>query len=348
MNGSGKRREPVAFRLDDPRVHVAEQPLGLDMPNDLPPLDMETGAALPVVVPAPARRWRWGLLFWPAAAGLVLLALGLSIVTLIEQLAARSQSLGALGLALAAVAATALVAVIAREAAGFMRLVAVDSIRARAEDVIASDDRVAGRAAVEDLLKLTRRIPSLARARTRIEEHRADIIDGRDFVHLAERELMAPLDIEARRLIGRAARRVSVVTALSPRAAVDMLFVLINALGLIRRLATLYGARPGFLGLLRLIRHVVTHLTVTGGIAVSDSLIQQVIGHGIAAKLSARLGEGVLNGLLTARLGLAAMDVTRPLPFSALPEPRLNDIAGQLLRSSDQAKTAGNRASSGK
>ena len=64
---------------------------------------------------------------------------------------------------------------------------------------------------------------------------------------------------------------------------------------------------------------------------------QQVLGHGLAAKLSARLGEGVLNGLLTARLGLAAIEVTRPLPFSALPRPALGDLAKDLLRKRDDA-----------
>jgi len=47
------------------------------------------------------------------------------------------------------------------------------------------------------------------------------------------------------------------------------------------------------------------------------------------------LGEGVLNGLLTARLGLAAIDVTRPLPFAALPRPALGDLAKDLLRKRD-------------
>ena len=124
----------------------------------------------------------------------------------------------------------------------------------------------------------------------------------------------------------------SVVTAVSPRAAFDMAFVLIAALVMIRRLAALYGGRPGLLGLLRLVRLIVTHLAVTGGIAVGDGIIQQVLGHGVAAKLSARLGEGVLNGLLTARLGLAAIEVARPLPFTALPRPAFGDIAGDLLR----------------
>ncbi len=80
-------------------------------------------------------------------------------------------------------------------------------------------------------------------------------------------------------------------------------------------------------------RHVISHLALTGGMAVGDSLVQQVLGHGLAAKLSARLGEGVLNGLLTARLGIAAIEVTRPLPFAALPRPKLSDLAGNLLPS---------------
>jgi putative membrane protein len=208
-------------------------------------------------------------------------------------------------------------------------------LRERAAAAVTADDRDLGRALAADLLSLTHRVPQLARARTRLQSHLSDIIDGRDLVRLAERELMAPLDAEARRLVAAASKRVSVVTAVSPRAAVDMLFVLLNALGLIRRLAVLYGGRPGTLGLLKLFRRVVSHLAVTGGMAVTDSLVQQVIGHGLAAKLSARLGEGVLNGLLTARLGLLAIDLTRPLPFAELPRPALNELAGSLIRSAE-------------
>ena len=80
-------------------------------------------------------------------------------------------------------------------------------------------------------------------------------------------------------------------------------------------------------------------MVLTGGMAAGDSLIQQMLGHGLAAKVSARLGEGVLNGLLTARLGLAAIEVTRPLPFAALPPPTLTDVAGNLLRRGEDGKT---------
>lgn len=334
MSKRPRGRRPAAFGLDDPDVVLADPgaeatarrgavlvtPAPAYEPSDLP-------------VPAPARRRKWPLatLFWSAASGLAVLGLGLALAGLIEELFSRAPWLGALGAGLAALAGFALLAIVVREVLGLARLRTIDALRQRAALVMASDDRADGIALVRDLLALFAREPGLAQARGRLERHLADIIDGRDLVYLAESDLMAPLDAQARRLVSSAAKRVSVVTAVSPRAAVDMVFVLVTALGLVRRLARLYGGRPGTLGMIRLARHVVAHLTVTGGMALGDSLIQQVIGHGVAAKLSARLGEGVLNGLLTARLGLAAIEVTRPLPFAAMPQPTLNDLAGSLI-----------------
>ena len=328
MTTSDRRREPATFSPGDPRVRVERV--------ELPPLaladDETSGTAVALPYPAKKRRLRWGALFWSSALGLVLLGLGLAVARLIADLFSYAPPAGWVGVALAVTAGIALTVILVREIVGVARLASVDSIRMRAAAATASDDRKEGQAVVADLLALTRRIPRLARGRRHLADLRSDIIDGRGLVHLAERELMGPLDAEARRLIGAAARRVSVVTAVSPRAAIDMVFVLLNAVALMRKLATLYGSRPGALGLIRLFRHVVSHLAVTGGMAVTDSLIQQVIGHGLAAKLSARLGEGVLNGLLTARLGLATLEVTRPLPFAALPRPTLHDLAGSLLR----------------
>jgi putative membrane protein len=340
MNDRSKPRRPATFRLDDPGVVVTEADetarLGRGTIQITPEHDPAT-LPVPIASALPARRGLpWGALFWSGVAGLTLLGVGLGVVHLIEDLFARSESLGFVGLALAFVTALALVVVTGREAYGLARLATIEKLHQRAAAVLASDDRKESRIIVQDLLKIAHQNPQLARARAALESHAGEIIDGADMIRLAERELMSPLDIEARRLVSSAAQKVSIVTAVSPRAAIDVMFVFIVSLRLIRQLAFLYGGRPGTLGMIRLLRHVIAHLAITGGMAASDSLVQQMLGHGIAAKLSQRLGEGMLNGLLTARLGLAAIDVTRPLPFAALPPPKLSDLATDLLRKKDE------------
>ncbi|WP_338828700.1 TIGR01620 family protein [Bradyrhizobium sp. 27S5] len=341
MNEKTPPRRPATFKLDDPGVVVMD-------PDDSGRLSRGTIQIVPEAEPAqlpvptdtpllPERRgFRWGTLFWSAVAGLVVLGTGLGVINLVEDLFARNEGLGFLGLGLAVIAAVALAVVTMRELIGLARLATIEKLHLRAAEVLVSDDRAASRAVVADLLKLAHRTPQLARARSAVQSHTDDIIDGADMIRLAERELMTPLDEEARRLVSTAAQRVSVVTAVSPRAMIDVLFVFVASLRMIHQLARLYGGRPGALGMIRLLRHVIAHLAITGGMAASDSLIQQMLGHGIAAKLSQRLGEGMLNGLLTARLGLAAIDVTRPLPFNALPRPALTDLAKDLIRKREE------------
>ena len=343
MSSTAEFRRPAAFYPDDPNVVLRPAPLDLAPRPTLTTVGAEAETSEKTeesraLTPAPRWRVPWATLFWSGAGGLVMLGLGLAVANLISDLFARADSLGFLGLGLAALAGLGAAAIVVRESIGIARLKAIDHLRARAAETLVNDDRDTGRAIVRELLHLTRRTPGLARARTRLATHLDEIIDGRDLVRIAERELMTDIDTTARQLVSDAAKRVSVVTAVSPRAAVDMMFVLVTALSLVRRLSLLYGGRPGTLGLARLIRHVIAHLAITGGMTATDGLVQQVIGHGLVAKLSARLGEGVLNGLLTARLGLAAIEVTRPLPFSAVRQPSLQDIAAGLIRSVERSE----------
>jgi putative membrane protein len=103
-------------------------------------------------------------------------------------------------LALAILAAVSLGVIAVRETTGLMRLATVEKLRQRAAEMIVNDNRIEARVLVHELLNLTRRMPHLARARANLEGHLSEIIDGSDMVRLAERELMTPLDQQARKL----------------------------------------------------------------------------------------------------------------------------------------------------
>jgi putative membrane protein len=338
------QRRPAAFNLDELNLLSAdEKPAARSrapsLVGDPDPFAEPPEAA--AVAAAQPRRWRWARLLGGAVGGLLALALGLAVDSLIRELFARTDWLGWFGIALTALAVLAIVALAAREIIGLLRLRAIDKIRERAVAAAKADDRTEARAAARELIALYSTRPETARGRAALTGHIGEIIDGRDLIGLAETELLVPFDEAARTMVLSSAKRVALLTAVSPRALVDLLFVAAEILRLIRRLGALYGGRPGFLGFLRLARAAFAHLAVTGGMAAGDSIIQQFLGHGIAARLSARLGEGVVNGLLTARIGIAAIDVCRPLPFVVGRPPRLADVMAELARISGKGpKTA--------
>lgn len=314
--------KPRAFTPDDPRVTMVT----------LPEPTLHEDQA-PVYVPPLPKRRHFGALFLAAISGLAFLALGISIERFIVDLFTREPVLGSIALALAVLALIGALGFVGREVWALWRLGHLEALKARAEAVITTDNAAEGRAVRDALVALYSKRPDTARGRRMVAETQGEIIDGRAMLIVLERELMGPLDGEARQLVMQAAKRVSVVTAVSPRALIDVVFVIGQSLYLIRRVAELYGAGAGVIGFWRLARAVIAHLAVTGGIAVGDTLVQQMVGQGIAAKLSARLGEGIINGLMTARVGLAAIEVCRPLPFIQATPPSLSDLAGQLFRS---------------
>jgi putative membrane protein len=317
-----KTRAPAAFDDAVTLTPDAEDPFiatTVDMPELAPP----------VATPRP-RRFTLGRIAIGALGLLVSLAIGLWVDALIRDLFSRNDWLGYLAIAAAAIAVLALLGVVLRELVGLRRLAAVQDLKRDVADAALSAKPSVGRAIVARLVHLLSARPQTARGRARLAETEGEIIDAAHLVELAERELMAPLDREARALILGSAKRVSIVTAVSPRALVDLGYVIYESSRLVRAMAELYGGRPGKIGMLRLMRDVIAHLAVTGSIAMGDSLVQQVLGHGLASKLSARLGEGVINGLMTARIGIAAMDLCRPMPFRALKRPGIGDFIGDL------------------
>src|ERR1700760_985824 len=100
-------------------------------------------------------------MFWIGAFGLAVLATGLAVVNLIEDLASRAAWLGGVGVVMAALAGIALIVIVAREIVALLRPAEIESLHKRAVEILASDERTAGRSLVRELLGLTRRMPRL-------------------------------------------------------------------------------------------------------------------------------------------------------------------------------------------
>lgn len=289
----------------------------------------------PIYKPHKKKGWSLAAFFWSALTGVMMLGLGLWLDQLIRELYARWEYLGWFGLGLVAIAALALLTFLMREFLALRRLSHLDNMRERVAQLNEDGDRKKAIRLANELLTLYQKQPNLFRVRQELKQDLPHLFDAEDILAQTEKTLMPPIDQAANHRVHQAAKRVAVVTALSPRALFDIVVVLVETIRMVRAIAELYGNRPGFVAMLRLSGHIAGHLAVTGGMAAGETLLQQIIGHGLAARLSAKLGEGLLNGILTARIGLATIALCRPMPFIVEKEPSLGAVIKSLRDQSE-------------
>lgn len=313
-----------------PLLIERDEDAGAETPATVPPVP-DLDVAPPVArLAAPRGSALSRLALWVFGA-LFSFVLSVAAWEFVTGLLARDSLLGWVAFALVGAAVLVALALALREAAGFARMARIDSLRTRAADAMSRGDVTEARGVVRGLQALYAGRPELAAARSQLAARGAEVFDADGLLGLAEGELMGALDQAARREIEAAARQVAAVTALVPLALADVAAALYANLRMIRRIAAIYGGRSGTLGSLRLLRGVVSHLAATGALAVGDDLIHSVAGGGVLSRISRRFGEGVVNGALTARVGIAAMEVCRPLPFRTLPRPKVTNLVSRGL-----------------
>ena len=270
-------------------------------------------------------------LFWGAVLGLAGLVLSLSAWEFVTGLLATRPVLGWVAAGLVGLVLICLIGIALREAAAFARLGRLDGLRREAEVALSSGDLAAARRVAGRLDGLYRGRARLDLGRAELARQGAEVFEAETLLALAEAQLLAPLDAMARAEVEAAARQVATVTALVPIALADVVAALTANIRMIRRIAEIYGGRSGMLGSVRLLRAVLTHLVATGAVAIGDDLIGSVAGGSILSKVSRRFGEGVVNGALTARVGLAAMEVCRPLPFGEGRRPGVGSLVKRAM-----------------
>ncbi|MCF6306279.1 MAG: TIGR01620 family protein [Rhodobacteraceae bacterium] len=298
----------------------------------VPDFDQPTGAAMQRVTAIAARPRSWlSRVFWLASASLIGLMASITAWDFVENLLVRNLILGRISLGLIGVILLVFAIIILRELAGFARMRRLDGFRAQTVAARNSGQRDQALKSVHGLAALYAGREELRWARQTVKEREAELLDADALLDLAELEMMAVLDSQARAEVEIASRQVAAATALIPMALADVLIALGSNVSMVRRIAGIYGGRAGVLGSWRLLRAVAAHLVATGAMAIGDDLIGSVAGGGMVSKISRRFGEGVINGALTARVGIAAMEVCRPMPFEALKKPRVTSVVKAAL-----------------
>jgi putative membrane protein len=314
---------PVLIQLDTPPTTG---------PEAAPPLPGDQGLphqtrTMHAMIAVGARRMSiWARLFWGTLICFLGLSISLAVWTYITDLLAARPVLGQIVTVLIAVMILCLLLLSLREITALFRLRRLDRIRRAAAQARSTNDTAQARAVLRQLNTLYAARDDLARARDTLQNRQGDAIDAKDLLMQGEMHLIGPIDAAALREVETALRHVATVTALVPIAFADIATALFANLRMIRRIAELYGGRAGTFGTWRLIRAVLAHLVATGAVALGDDLLGSALGGSVLSKLSRRFGEGVINGALTARVGIAAIEICRPLPFIALDAPKTSGV----------------------
>ena len=148
---------------------------------------------------------------------------------------------------------------------------------------------------------------------------------------LFEHQVLAPIDKIAIKQVSKNASAATVMIAVSPFAVLDMLIVLWRNIRMMNQVSEIYGLHLGYWARIRLIRKIFHTMLYAGAAEILSDAGNYALGAGITGKLSSRVAQGMGAGVLTARIGLKAINESRPLPWLSQTKPSLSGITKQLL-----------------
>lgn len=318
--------DPATLKPDDFTI-VQPEPEG-SLPAPLAPL----------IEPDEPKRRSWLKVFLGAAAAFALGVVGLDAYDYAVSLFERSAWLGgAFSLLLALVAAGA-IGVVGREVLSLRRLGKVEDLRLAGERLMTSEAHGQAEDFLRKIEKLYRERSDLDRPIVAFHDQASDALNDRERLELFAQTVFSPIDKAAYQVVRRSGRDIGVLTAVTPIGALDSLIVLVRTVTMMRSIARLYGVRPGFTATIRLAKRGVRNIVIAGvGELVSHAAVETA-GASLLKMLSARAGQGAVNGLLAARIGLSVMQICRPIPFAEDELPTLKSLRTELFKELSASK----------
>lgn len=171
------------------------------------------------------------------------------------------------------------------------------------------------------------------------QQRKAEFSDA-ELLQLFDVTVLSNIDKAVELQIRQAAMQTGVAVALSPFALADMLLVLWRGALMLRELSVLYGAPVGRLRSLAMMKQFVKTVFFTGAAEMAVDVGADLLGAELSGKLSARLGQGVLAGVMVARLGRFAQQQLRPLPAAISDKSLVKQVLTDLVQRLTPGSTA--------
>lgn len=185
----------------------------------------------------------------------------------------------------------------------------------------------------EDIANNLNHLPMVVQAEQRWKIQLNEAYNAKEVLYLFSENVLKPIDKQVKQMISRNAAENAVIVALSPLAIVDVLLMSVRNIALVNKITKAYGMELGYISRLKLFKMILKNMIFAGATEIATDVGMDFFSQNLTAKVSLRAAQGIGVGLLTARLGIKAMEFCRPIAFQANERPKISAIRQELLTS---------------
>lgn len=183
----------------------------------------------------------------------------------------------------------------------------------------------------KNLLTNFEHLPQTKPLAQRWESQLNEAYNAKEVLYLFSENVLTPLDAQVKKLISKNATENAIIVAVSPLALADVLVVAWRNIALVNKITAIYGMELGYISRLKLFKLVLTNMVFAGATEIATDVGMDFFSQNLTARLSLRAAQGIGVGLLTARLGVKAMEFCRPIAFQPNERPKISAIRQELL-----------------
>ncbi|MDA9558161.1 YcjF family protein [Vibrio sp.] len=155
--------------------------------------------------------------------------------------------------------------------------------------------------------------------------------DDAEILEMYDAMVLAEQDKAAAKVITKYSTESAALVAVSPLAVADITLLAWRNFSMLNRLSEIYGVELGYWSRLKLFKATLINMAAAGASELAMDASMDLLSVDLAGRVSARAAQGIGVGVLTARLGIRAASLLRPIPWQRDKAMKLSAVRAQIL-----------------